>query len=54
MNSLGFLEGSIDIGTNVVAVDPKYFRSTEVDLKLMTKKDVYLQDSGYKTMNYYE
>jgi len=73
------------LGKEVVAVDPRYFRPTEVDLligdpskaeqklgwereykleelvndmmqsdlKLMTK-DQYLQDGGYKTMNYFE
>ncbi len=75
----------IEIGKEVVGVDPRYFRPTEVDLligdpskaekklgwereykleelvndmmesdlKLMTK-DQYLQDGGYKTMNYFE
>jgi GDPmannose 4,6-dehydratase len=75
----------VEIGAEVVSVDTKYFRPTEVDLligdptkaetklgwkrdykledlvndmmksdlKLMTK-DVYLQDRGYKTMNYFE
>ncbi len=73
------------LGKEVVAVDPKYFRPTEVDLllgdptkaeqklgwtrehglkdlvddmmasdlKLMTK-DQYLQDGGYRIMNYFE
>ena len=75
----------ISIGKEVVSVDPKYFRPTEVDLllgdpskaekklgwkreyrleelvndmmasdlKLMTK-DVYLQEGGYLTNNYFE
>lgn len=75
----------IEIGKEIVGVDPRYFRPTEVDLligdpskaeqklgwtreykleelvndmmksdlKLMTK-DQYLQDGGYKTMNYFE
>jgi len=75
----------VEIGKEVVGVDPRYFRPTEVDLligdpskaekklgwkreykleelvndmmesdlKLMTK-DQYLQDGGYKTMNYFE
>ena len=75
----------LEIGKEVVAVDPKYFRPTEVelligdatkakeklgwvpkydlkglvedmmqsDLKLM-QKDKYLQDGGYKIMNYFE
>lgn len=74
-----------EIGREVLAVDPKYFRPTEVDLligdaskaknklgweckynlqelvedmmksdiKLM-KKDQYLKDGGYVTMNYFE
>ena len=75
----------VEIGTEIVSVDPKYFRPTEVDLLLgdpskaeqklgwkreyrleelvndmmksdlkLTTKDVYLQDGGYVTMNYYE
>ena len=75
----------VEIGKEVVGVDSRYFRPTEVDLligdptkaetklgwtrehkledlvnemmksdlKLMTK-DQYLQDGGYKTMNYFE
>ena len=75
----------VEIGKEVVGVDPRYFRPTEVDLligdpskaenklgwtreyklenlvddmmksdlHLMTK-DQYLQDGGYKTMNYFE
>ena len=75
----------LEIGKEVVGVDPRYFRPTEVDLlignpekaekklgwtreykleelvndmmasdlKLMTK-DQYLQDGGYKIMNYFE
>ena len=78
-------EYQIEIGKEVVSVDPRYFRPTEVDLligdptkaqqklgwkpqydlkalvqdmmisdvKLM-KKEVYLKEGGYKTMNYYE
>ena len=78
-------EYQVEIGKEVVGVDPRYFRPTEVDLligdpskaekklgwereyklenlvndmmesdlKLMTK-DQYLQDGGYKTMNYFE
>ena len=78
-------EYQVTIGKEVVSVDPRYFRPTEVDLligdpskaqnklgwkpeydlqalvhdmmtsdvKLM-KKDQYLRDGGYKTMNYYE
>jgi len=69
----------------VVAVDPKYFRPTEVDLLIgdptksntvlgwipeydlaglvkdmmqsdvkLFKKDAYLREGGYKTMNYFE
>jgi GDPmannose 4,6-dehydratase len=75
----------IEIDSEVIAVDPQYFRQTEVDLllgdptkankklgwvpmydleglveemmisdlKLMTK-DQYLQDGGYRIMNYFE
>jgi GDPmannose 4,6-dehydratase len=78
-------EYQVALGKEVVSVDPRYFRPTEVDLligdpskaqnklgwkpeydlqalvhdmmssdvKLM-KKDQYLRDGGYKTMNYYE
>jgi GDPmannose 4,6-dehydratase len=75
----------IEVGKEVLSVDPKYFRPTEVDLligdptkakqklgwecqydlkdlvkdmmtsdiKLM-KKDQYLKDGGYQTLNYFE
>jgi GDPmannose 4,6-dehydratase len=75
----------LEIGKEVLAIDPRYFRPTEVDLligdptkakeklgwepaitlpelvedmmksdlKLM-KKDQYLREGGYSTMNYYE
>jgi GDPmannose 4,6-dehydratase len=75
----------LEIGKEVLAVDPKYFRPTEVDLligdpskannklgwqpkiqlpdlvkdmmssdlKLM-KKDQYLKNGGYETLNYFE
>jgi GDPmannose 4,6-dehydratase len=78
-------EYQLEIGKEVVAVDPRYFRPTEVDLligdptkankklgwipeydlkglvndmmqsdlKLM-KKDTYLKEGGYRTMNYFE
>ena len=78
-------EYQIEIGKEVLAIDPKYFRPTEVDLligdptkakdklgweckydlqdlvkdmmqsdvKLM-KKDQYLKDGGYSTLNYFE
>lgn len=78
-------EFQLEIGKEVLAVDPKYFRPTEVDLligdptkaqtklgweckydlyalvkdmmqsdlKLM-KKDQFLKDGGYKTLNYFE
>ena len=78
-------EYQVEVGQEVVGVDPRYFRPTEVDLligdptkaekklgwtreyklenlvndmmesdlHLMTK-DQYLQDGGYKTMNYFE
>ena len=78
-------EYQIEIGKNVVAVDKRYYRPTEVDLligdatkartklnwtprydlpalvKDMVKSDVklmkkerYLRDGGYQTMNYFE
>jgi GDPmannose 4,6-dehydratase len=78
-------EFQLEIGTEVLAVDPKYFRPTEVDLligdptKAQTKlgweckydltalvkdmmqsdlklmrKDQYLKDGGYTTLNYFE
>ena len=75
----------LEIGKEVISIDPRYFRPTEVDLlvgdptkaksklgwvpeydleslvkemmqsdlKLM-KKDTYLNDGGYRTMNYFE
>lgn len=75
----------LEVGTEVIAVDPRYFRPTEVelligdstkaktklgwkldynlqelvkemmagDIKLM-KKDAYLREGGYQTMNYFE
>jgi len=78
-------EFQVEIGKNVIAVDKRYYRPTEVDLligdptkartklnwtprydlaglvkdmiqsdvKLM-KKEKYLRDGGYKTMNYFE
>ncbi len=78
-------EYKVEIGACVVAVDPRYFRPTEVelligdpakaqkkldwkpkydlkmlvddmmqsDIKLM-KKDKYLKDGGYQTLNYFE
>ena len=78
-------EHQIEIGKEVLAVDPKYFRPTEVDLLVgdptkakeklgwipehdlqylvkdmmksdltLMKKDQYLKDGGYTTLNYYE
>ena len=75
----------VAIGKEVLAVDPKYFRPTEVDLLIgdptkartklgwecqydladlvkdmmqsdliLMKKDQYLKEGGYKTMNYFE
>ena len=75
----------VQIGKEVVAVDPRYFRPTEVDLLIgdaakakeklgwvpkydlaylvndmmksdlrLMKKDAYLKDGGYKTLNYFE
>jgi len=75
----------IKVGTEVLSIDPKYFRPTEVDaligdptkantklgwipeydlaslvkdmmqsdIKLM-KKDQYLKDGGYETLNFFE
>lgn len=85
LQELSLTNIQVKVGDEVVAVDPKYFRPTEVDLllgdptkaetklgwkreyklkelvddmmqsdlKLMTK-DVYLQEGGYKTLNYFE
>lgn len=79
------IDANVKEGQEVLAVDPRYFRPTEVDLligdpnkakkqlgwepkydlkalvddmmngdlKLM-KKDKYMQEGGYKTMNYFE
>ena len=78
-------EFQIEIGKEILSVDPKYFRPTEVDLLIgdaskaknklgwephiqlnelvddmmssdinLFKKDKFLIDSGYKTLNYYE
>ena len=78
-------EYQIEIGKEVLAVDPKYFRPTEVDLLIgdptkakeklgwipeydlnflvkdmmksdiiLMKKDQYLKDGGYTTLNYFE
>jgi GDPmannose 4,6-dehydratase len=75
----------VAIGKEVVAVDSRYFRPTEVDLLIgdaskaknklgwtpkydlaylvkdmmqsdlhLMKKDAYLKDGGYKTLNYFE
>ncbi len=85
IKSLGLNAQRLTLNAQVVGVDPRYFRPTEVDLligdptkaeqklgwtreyklenlvndmmqsdlHLMTK-DQYLQDGGYKTMNYFE
>ncbi len=78
-------EYKVEIGKEVVAVDPRYFRPTEVDLLIgdptksqtqlgwkpkydllalvqdmmqadvkLVKKDKYLQDGNFKTLNYFE
>jgi len=78
-------EYQIEIGKEVLSVDPKYFRPTEVDLLIgdatkaneklgwipehdlqslvkdminsdltLMKKDQYLKDGGYTSLNYYE
>ncbi len=85
MKFLDLNPDSFEIGKEIVAVDPRYYRPTEVDLligdptkvqqklgwkpkydlkalvndmmkgdlKLM-KKDKYLRDGGYSTLNYFE
>jgi len=76
---------TLEIGKEVLAVDPKYFRPTEVDLLIgdptkankklgwipehdlsfvvkdmmasdirLMKKEQFLKDAGYETLNYYE
>jgi len=78
-------EYQLEIGKEVVAVDPRYFRPTEVELLIgdatkahtklgwtpeynlaelvkdmmqsdvnLMKKDQYLRDGGYETLNYFE
>ncbi len=78
-------EFQVEIGTEVVKVDPRYYRPTEVDLLIgdptkskeklgwepeydlaglvkdmmesdvmLMKKDKYLRDGGYETLNYFE
>ena len=78
-------EYQIQLGTEVLSVDPKYFRPTEVDLLIgdptkantklgwvpkydlaflvkdmmqsdikIMKKDQYLKDGGYETLNFFE
>ncbi len=85
LKELGILSCKLTVGQEVVAVDPRYFRPTEVDLligdptKAQTKlnwkpkydlpalvkdmmkgdlklmqKELFLKDSGFKTMNYFE
>ena len=90
-NEKGFVKAcknpkyQLEIGKEVLAVDPKYFRPTEVDLLIgdptkaktklgweckydladlvkdmmqsdlhLMKKDQYLKDGGYTTLNYFE
>ena len=84
-NSLGLNTDSLHFGMDVVRVDAKYFRPTEVDLLLgdptksktklgwmpkydlpllvkdmihsdllLMKKDEYLKEVGFKTLNYFE
>src|SRR5574343_884029 len=85
LEELGITSCNLTVGQEVVAVDPRYYRPTEVDLligdptkaqtklgwkpkydlpalvkdmmkgdlKLM-KKELFLKDSGFKTMNYFE
>ncbi|MFN7311912.1 MAG: GDP-mannose 4,6-dehydratase [Bacteroidota bacterium] len=85
LEELDITSCNLSVGQEVVAVDPRYYRPTEVDLligdptkaqtqlgwkpkydlpalvkdmmkgdlKLM-KKELFLKDSGFKTMNYFE
>ncbi|MCU0423153.1 MAG: GDP-mannose 4,6-dehydratase [Bacteroidia bacterium] len=85
LTELGITSCNLSVGQEVVAVDPRYYRPTEVDLligdptkaqtklgwkpkydlpalvkdmmkgdlKLM-KKELFLKDSGFNTMNYFE
>lgn len=84
-NKLGLNTDELHFGMDVVRVDPKYFRPTEVDLLLgdptksktqlgwepkydlpllvkdmiqsdlqLMKKDEYLKEGGFKTLNYFE
>jgi GDPmannose 4,6-dehydratase len=85
LKELDITSCNLSVGQEIVAVDPRYFRPTEVDLligdptkaqtklgwkpkydlpalvkdmmkgdlKLM-KKEKYLKDSGFKTLNYFE
>jgi GDPmannose 4,6-dehydratase len=84
-NKLGLNTDQLHFGMDVVRVDPKYFRPTEVDLLLgdptksktqlgwepkydlpllvkdmiqsdlqLMKKDEYLKEGGFKTLNYFE
>jgi len=84
-NSLGLNTDALHFGMDVVRVDAKYFRPTEVDLLLgdptksktqlgwepkydlpslvkdmvqsdltLMKKDQYLKEGGFKTLNYFE
>ncbi len=87
INRLNLLEisSSVKEGQEILAVDPRYFRPTEVDLLIgdpskaknqlgwdpkydlkglvddmmrsdlkLIKKDKYMRDGGYQTMNYFE
>jgi len=84
-NKIGLNVNELHFGMDVVRVDPKYFRPTEVDLLLgdptksktklgwepkfdlpllvkdmiqsdlqLMKKDQYLKEGGFKTLNYFE
>lgn len=79
------IDSNVKEGQEILAVDPRYFRPTEVDLLIgdpskakkqlgwepkydlkalvddmmrsdlkLVKKDKYMQEGGYKTMNYFE
>lgn len=79
------IDANVKEGQEILAVDPRYFRPTEVDLLIgdpskakkqlgwepkydlkalvddmmrsdlkLVKKDKYMQEGGYKTMNYFE
>lgn len=85
MNEIGIPLDTLEVGLEILRVDEKYYRPTEVDLLIgdpsksnkklnwypkynlqdlvkdmvesdlqLMKKDQYLRDGGYRTMNYFE